>query len=127
MAFQPPYVPSNSDSWGPPALDGQDDANPNSPTAKFAGLPFAPFGRGDRLGRAADFTSSYQAYLLRQRDRRRLGRDGEGGNAEFSYRADVEEDRTFELVDTAKAQVTSLKERIGSLQSGPRSDKLEYL
>ena len=104
MAFQPPYVPSNSDSWGPPALDGQDDANPNSPTAKFAGLPFAPFGRGDRLGRAADFTSSYQAYLLRQRDRRRLGRDGEGGNAEFSYRADVEEDRTFELVDTAKAQ-----------------------
>ena len=74
MSFNIPYVPKNPTSWGPPAGDEADDANPNSPTAKFAGLPFAPFGRSDRLGRAADFTSSYYAHQQRQRDRRRLGR-----------------------------------------------------
>ena len=43
MSFNIPYVPKNPTSWGPPAGDEADDANPNSPTAKFAGLPFAPY------------------------------------------------------------------------------------
>jgi len=67
--FEIPFVAVNPSSWGPPSAGG----NPNAPAHKFADLPYAPFGRSDRLGRAADL-----------RGRRR-----------------PEED--FQLVDTAKA------------------------
>ena len=50
MAFTTPLVAANSDTWGPPLK--QDEF------ANFASLPFQNFGRNDRLGRAADFTSS---------------------------------------------------------------------
>ena len=100
--FPVPFVPPNPGSWGPPP-DAEDDA-------RYANLPYAPFGRSDRLGRAADFTSSYAAYQARSRDRRRFGGSaGEGGdaakNTEFQYKVDNEEEESFQLVDTSKAQL----------------------
>ena len=56
--FIVPHVAPNLDSWGPPDAVA-DEANPNAPIStnlsKFADLPYSPFGRSDRLGRAADF------------------------------------------------------------------------
>jgi len=43
-SFSAPEVHVNFDGWGPTSLP-----------EKFANLPFANFGKGDRLGRAADF------------------------------------------------------------------------
>jgi hypothetical protein len=99
-SFSVPYVASNPDSWGPPETD---DANPNAPgnVAKFAALPYAPFGRSDRLGRAADFTGGNRGYgnnyggFNRRNQRDFRGRDDEG-----------EPEETFQLVDTSKTVTT---------------------
>lgn len=99
--FSVPYVAPNTTSWGPPE---ESPENPNAPTSKFALLPYAPFGRNDRLGRAADFTGRYQGY-----------RDSRGGNyrkddnEEFQYK--MEEQSSFQLVDTAKASHTNSSKR----------------
>jgi len=86
--FSVPFVAPNPDSWGPP---DQDDANPNgAPASKFANLPYAPFGRNDRLGRAADFTARADRY---RRDRKQV----------FDQ---PQEDDAFQLVDTSKTQTT---------------------
>lgn len=76
-------------------------SRPGSNEAKFSLLPYAPFGRSDRLGRAADFTSSssFQQSFHQRRDRRY---HDSNANAEFQYK--VQED-DFELVDTAKTNV----------------------
>ena len=46
--FELPSLPATSDGWGPsgppPSLEG--------------GVPYAPFSKGERLGRIADFTPS---------------------------------------------------------------------
>eukprot|EP00592_Proboscia_alata_P011001 CAMPEP_0194353700 /NCGR_PEP_ID=MMETSP0174-20130528/1972_1 /TAXON_ID=216777 /ORGANISM="Proboscia alata, Strain PI-D3" /LENGTH=560 /DNA_ID=CAMNT_0039122359 /DNA_START=67 /DNA_END=1749 /DNA_ORIENTATION=+ len=94
-SFAVPQVQSNPSSWGP-SLNSTD-------SPKFANLPYAPFGRSDRIGRAADFTTSQQNYRYNNRYDRRFNRDGEGqtGNDDFQYKLDAE-DATFQLVDTAK-------------------------
>lgn len=93
-SFSVPFVSSNPDSWGPPALD---PANPNAApgnVGKFAALPYEPFGRSDRLGRAADFAASSRGYQSsRGRDYRRPTIDEEGDDA-------------FQLVDTTKASTS---------------------
>ena len=79
-SFSVPLVCANADSWGPPESDlvqlldttsPTSSASNSSPTpaavvvgnlAKYAALPYAPFGRSDRLGRAADFSSSNRVY-----------------------------------------------------------------
>lgn len=90
--FTVPFVSSNPYGWGPPDID---ESNPNAPgnVAKFAALPYSPFGRSDRLGRAADFASTGRGGGFRRRDNDR--------------RRDVEEpapeaEETFQLVDTTK-------------------------
>ncbi|KAL7579850.1 hypothetical protein ACA910_004862 [Epithemia clementina (nom. ined.)] len=98
VAFEIPFVASNPDSWGPPPFD---EDNPQQDAfgsfAKFAALPYAPFGRSDRLGRAADFTSSTRGPTGGGRQRREFRRQTEEEeNAEDS----------FQLVDTTKAQTT---------------------
>jgi translation initiation factor 3 subunit D len=57
------------------------------------------------LGRAADFTGRYQGY---QRSDNRYKRDD---NEEFQYKVDEEEQSSFQLVDTAKAQQGSSSKR----------------
>lgn len=46
--FIAPHISDNVDGWGPP-LD--------EPPEKFADMPYAPFSKSDRLGRAADWFS----------------------------------------------------------------------
>jgi len=96
-SFAIPYVPPNPDSWGPPSKDGDESKN------KFHQLPYAPFGRADRIGRAADFTSgSNWGGRAQYKDRRRFGED-QGKNEGFQYRVDAEEQKEFQLVDTTRA------------------------
>jgi translation initiation factor 3 subunit D len=95
-SFAIPCVTPNADSWGPPALD---NANPNAaPILKFAALPYAPFGRSDRLGRAADFTSNHHA---RSGPFQQSGRFQRYNNNNRQQEEEPAED-TFQLVDTTK-------------------------
>jgi len=96
-SFSIPYVPANPDSWGPPLNDE------NEAKSKFHLLPYAPFGRSDRIGRAADFTSnSSWGGRSQYKDRRRFGED-QGKNEGFQYKVDAEEQKEFQLVDTTRA------------------------
>lgn len=96
-SFSIPFVPANPDSWGPPAK------NENETKSKFYQLPYAPFGRADRLGRAADFTNaSTWGGRAHYKDRRRFGED-QGKNEDFQYKVDAEEQKEFQLVDTTRA------------------------
>lgn len=122
--FSVPLVTSNPSSWGPPEID---EANPNSApgnVGKFATLPYAPFGRSDRLGRAADFTSSgggghrggggggisYPDGKQRGGATGSFRRDGYASNRRFDgggtggERESAED--AFQLVDTTKAATT---------------------
>ena len=124
QSFPIPYVaPSsgNNNSWGPP--DEIDSSNPqvDGSCAKFSALPYAPFGRSDRLGRAADFSSGGGGhnrgggyggggnYNNNQQgggggyNNRRAG--GYGDNNRNNNNDDEKED-TFHLVDTTKAVTT---------------------
>ena len=87
--FAVPFVAPNADSWGPP--DSIDDANPNAPSTKFADLPYAPFGRSDRLGRSADFVSASRPGY----------RSGKGKQMK-SFNEEDDGEETFQLVDTSK-------------------------
>jgi translation initiation factor 3 subunit D len=113
--FAVPFVASNPGSWGPPDLDGgRDDANPNAPPScsKFVDLPYSPFGRSDRLGRAADFTNASRGD--RSRFNRRVPHGGKDGNNQNSNNhksnddddGDDEGDESFQLVDTSKTVTT---------------------
>jgi translation initiation factor 3 subunit D len=85
-AFPTPIIRHNAESWGP--------TTENVPV-QFANVPYAPFGKGDRLGKVADFTPQAHRYQRRY-DRR----DGTGDtNAEFQYKYDAAEEESFELVD----------------------------
>lgn len=42
-------IHDHADGWGPP---------PNLPPAKFRDMPYAPFSKSDRLGRAADWSAA---------------------------------------------------------------------
>ncbi|KAK7230353.1 translation initiation factor [Aureococcus anophagefferens] len=89
VPFSPPVVHHNKDSWGP--------TSENLPQ-QFVDVPYAPFGKGDRLGRAADFTMSsyYSAKQKYRRDREnRAGDDFK--NEEFQYKYDAVEDSSFHL------------------------------
>ena len=44
VGFKLPSVEDNTEGWGP-----------TSAPAQFEDVPFMPFGKGDRLGRIADF------------------------------------------------------------------------
>lgn len=90
-SFSVPFVCANADSWGPPdeedsnsnSNNSEANVNPNAAPfafgniAKYAALPYAPFGRSDRLGRAADFSSSNRAYQQAQA----AGGGGGGGSS----------------------------------------------
>ena len=46
-----PQVAANDSGWGPTHVPEQLD-----------GVPYAPFGKGDRVGRVSDFTAAGQRY-----------------------------------------------------------------
>jgi translation initiation factor 3 subunit D len=114
ISFQVPFVVSQPDSWGPPDYSQVDEANPNAPpsSGKFVDLPYSPFGRSDRLGRAADFTNASRgdrSRFNRQYDRdRRQGDRYNNRNRRDEDKDDEDEDgdEVFQLVDTSKASTT---------------------
>ncbi|CAM9621308.1 unnamed protein product [Chrysoparadoxa australica] len=91
--FTTPKVHINEEGWGPESS--------NLPP-QFKDVPFAPFGKGDRIGRAADFTVPMY-YQNRQYNRGRRGEEAPVNDL-FQYKYDKEEDTQFELVDTTKTQ-----------------------
>ena len=91
-SFPIPFVHENPIGWGPAANEVDTESTRLSHI-------YAPFGRNDRLGRAADFTSQPSHQFKPRYDRRRYDDYG-GRNAEFQYKVEGDD---FELVDTAKA------------------------
>ena len=89
MAFSLPDLPDNSDGWGPTT----------EPT-RFNNVPYAPFNKGDRLGRCCDWTQQWNKQFQRGYGKR----DSGGGviNAVFNYHADGDDD--FHVVDTRTFQ-----------------------
>ncbi|EQC34013.1 hypothetical protein SDRG_08230 [Saprolegnia diclina VS20] len=90
-AYTAPSVSVNGAGWGPTSLPKQ-----------FANIPYAPFGKSDKLGKAADFISQNNQAIGRP-GRFQRSNDPSGVNAEFQYKHDAVEDLSFQLVDTAKA------------------------
>eukprot|EP00551_Chaetoceros_affinis_P009966 CAMPEP_0203666170 /NCGR_PEP_ID=MMETSP0090-20130426/3238_1 /ASSEMBLY_ACC=CAM_ASM_001088 /TAXON_ID=426623 /ORGANISM="Chaetoceros affinis, Strain CCMP159" /LENGTH=195 /DNA_ID=CAMNT_0050529965 /DNA_START=145 /DNA_END=729 /DNA_ORIENTATION=- len=111
IPFPLPVVSTTPKTWGPPS-----DSNT---TTKFNLLPYAPFGRSDRLGRSADFTSTttspygdqqqhgrhnaayHQQQHNKRTDRRFQSQTDAGQNADFQYKV---KDDDFELVDSSRGQ-----------------------
>ena len=78
---------ANATGWGPTS---------SSLPLQFTNVPYASFSKTDRLGKAADFISATTSY------RNRKG-DISATNTEFQYKHDLNEDASFQLVDTVKA------------------------
>mmetsp|Transcript_17600 Transcript_17600/g.21322 ORF Transcript_17600/g.21322 Transcript_17600/m.21322 type:complete len:552 (-) Transcript_17600:1272-2927(-) len=78
-SFSIPTVHVNSEGWGPTTLPEQ-----------YVGVPFTPFGKADRLGKAADFIG------------REFGRYGRYRRDNYDNQED--DDDKFSLVDTSKTK-----------------------
>ena len=124
--FNVPYVTTNTSSWGPPSKDEQEASINNSakaPVSRFAHLPYAPFGRSDRLGRCADFTTQSFA---RTGDatagyfRNRTTRNDANKNMEFQYKVDSEEAKEFQLVDSSNVRAAGGGQQGGGGAGGKR-------
>ncbi|KAG5184183.1 eukaryotic initiation factor 3 d subunit [Tribonema minus] len=103
--FTTPKVHINTDGWGP--------TNSNLPQ-QFLDVPYAPFGKSDRIGRAADFTAPL--YYQNRTFRGGRGREEAAVNTEFQYKYDKEDDAEFELVDTTKT-TTGGRGRFGGVRN----------
>ena len=90
-SFAVPKISQNTSSWGPTST---------STPSQFLDLPYAPYGKSDRLGKCADFTSNSQ-WAQKKDQRRRV--DDTQANGDFQYKVDTSEEITFQLVDTSKA------------------------
>jgi translation initiation factor 3 subunit D len=129
VTFSVPFVQINSASWGPPAVGASSfsgsigSESDGAPKSKFHNLPYAPFGRSDRLGKVADFTQpgfgsaqQQQQQMQHQRGRQsyfdQRNRWSSGNTADnnegFQYRVDPNEDN-FLLVDTTKSSSSQKK------------------
>eukprot|EP01111_Echinosteliopsis_oligospora_P010466 TRINITY_DN325_c0_g1_i1.p1 TRINITY_DN325_c0_g1~~TRINITY_DN325_c0_g1_i1.p1 ORF type:complete len:571 (-),score=207.84 TRINITY_DN325_c0_g1_i1:60-1772(-) len=93
--FRVPAIADNEEGWGPVSVTLGSSPLPNlvSTTKKLNEIPYAPFSKGDRVGKAADwysvstkpgFQPRYQNY---------------GASAPFSYKYE-EDDESFQVVDT---------------------------
>ena len=119
--FGTPVVYINPEGWGPTT---------KCLPEQFLNVPFAPFGKGDRLGKAADFTQSAH-YQARQQKYR--SNDQKYSNTEFQYKHDTQEDQSFHLVAQAllkpfSRQADQAKTRAVLLEaSAPRLEGLSEL
>eukprot|EP00958_Prasinococcus_capsulatus_P004332 scaffold401_cov399-Prasinococcus_capsulatus_cf.AAC.16 len=75
------HIAENAEGWGPTAQ-----------ATKYDNLPYAPFSRSERVGKASDFTSQGFKYDRRYGDRAPT-------TSVFNFHADQEED-SFHLVDS---------------------------
>jgi translation initiation factor 3 subunit D len=87
--FIAPKIQDNPNAWGP-----------SDPPEQYKYLPYAPFSKGDRLGKVSDWTgATYQ-------DRRYMNKYSSqfGGMANpYSYYHD-EDESSFQLVDSSRVQ-----------------------
>lgn len=112
-SFEPLKTCANASNWGPTELPAQ-----------FLDLPYASFGKSDRLGKASDFTSHAH---YRRGGYHRHDHNVTGVNAEFQYKHDTIEDESFQLVDTVKTAPKSkystrlrpFSSRVGRLNNRP--------
>ena len=81
--------------WGPTA-----DNEPE----QFKYLPYCPFNKSDRLGKAAELTQS--AFYLRMREQRRSRYEDayKVSNESLKYEYDQAEDKSFRMVDSEKGK-----------------------
>lgn len=86
MRFVAPDVPFNEDGWGPCTLPEH-----------LKDVPYAPYGKNERLGRSADFTSGGMGG--KYHDKRGIS----GINAVFNFSQADDED-SFHLVDSKPVQ-----------------------
>lgn len=119
IPFHVPKVPTNSLSWGPPTpsknTSNDEETKEEVDDAfqtKFDLLPYAPFGRSDRLGRVADFTNMSSSGIAGggygfgsgqtsgPGGRTRRYDHTSGSNNDFQYQEKADD---FELVDTSKS------------------------
>jgi translation initiation factor 3 subunit D len=98
--FEVPAVPFNEGGWGPCTLP-----------AHLKDVPYAPYGKNDRIGRVADWTSSGNYgnnKFDKRRDQNRNNRNNDGNNSDQQvansvfgfFETDKEED--FRLVDNSQ-------------------------
>ncbi|CAK9190419.1 unnamed protein product [Sphagnum jensenii] len=85
LAFAVPEVAENLNGWGPAA---------DSVPSQLEHVPYAPFSKSDRVGRASDWTGQAFKY-----NSGRFDRNNTGGNAVFNFFHNEDED-SFHLVDT---------------------------
>ncbi|XP_065826633.1 eukaryotic translation initiation factor 3 subunit D-like isoform X2 [Oscarella lobularis] len=95
MASKPlfllPEIQDNPSGWGPCAVPSQ-----------FKDVPYQPFSKSDRLGKASDWTGSvYSDKKYLNRYQPQIG--GGGAGSMYSYIHD-EDDVGYRLVDTSKVQ-----------------------
>jgi len=93
-SFSLPQIAENTSGWGP-----------LSPPKQFEDLPYLPFGKGDKLGKAADWTASSQ-YQSRFPSRHFGGADVQ---SVFSFSG--ADDASFTVVDTQKQTTTKHRPR----------------
>lgn len=103
--FVLPAVQDNAGGWGPC----------NLPT-KFKDIPYQPFSKADKLGKAADFTGT--AFTARKD---RYGAQYGAGADAFSYYH--EDESQFQLVDTVRStRPTYRRGRFNQMRGGNRRE-----
>lgn len=87
--FQIPEIDDNEDGWGPSSASVPD---------KFKDIPYyAPFNKGEKLGKASDWQAQYQG-------KARYGqKEGSGVSTIFNWYYQ-DDDSSFQLVDNTKTQ-----------------------
>merc|ERR1719272_1449900 len=102
MDFPCPIISDNIHGWGP-----------TKPPEIFSDVPYAPFSKGDKLGKVADFT------LSNRWGQDRFGRD---------FNAHAEQDAEFQIVDTKSKKPQTFRRQYGrgrryEKDTGPEVDK----
>jgi hypothetical protein len=81
LAFAVPEVAENLEGWGP---------GPASVPSQLEHVPYAPFSKADRVGRASDWTAQAFKYASGRYDR-----NNTGGNAVFNFFSNEDEVSTI--------------------------------
>jgi translation initiation factor 3 subunit D len=104
LSIEDVEVMYNTDGWGP---------TNGGVIPLFSDIPYAHFDKKTKITNAADFTAGtgYNNYKFDTMKYRRRGDE----NAEFSFKQDVLDDSTFQLVDTAKT--STIKSKYGAKKS----------
>ena len=88
-SFAVPKINDNPEGWGPPAGAHQ-----------FNAVPYAPFSKGEKLGRISDWTGSN---VYRNNQRYRQQNQNSEGSVNQAFYFTHENDDDFQLVDMSKS------------------------